>query len=145
LKEVKSEKKMTEPPPRYTEGSLIQKMKKLGIGTPATRSGIIEALKKRGYVYAKGKELIPSEKGKELVKKLLEKELPLTSAEMTSEWERKLKEIREKNKLKRGYEEFVEGIKEFVKEQAKELATVRDSLSSTQSNQRKIKKTQEDK
>ena len=125
LKEVKSEKKLTQPPPRYTEGSLIKKMKKLGLGTAATRSSILESLKRRGYVYTKGKQLIPTEKGVELVKKLLEKELALTSPEMTAEWEKKLREIRERDKQRRGYEEFVSGIKEFVKEQARELEKVR--------------------
>ncbi len=125
LKDVKSEKKLTQPPPRYTEGSLIKKMKKLGLGTPSSRASILESLKRRGYAYVKGKQLVPTEKGIELVKKLLEKELALTSPEMTAEWEKKLREIRERNKQRIGYEEFVSGIKEFVREQARELEKVR--------------------
>lgn len=125
LRKVKKEDKLTQPPPRYTEGSLIRKMKRLGLGTPATRSSVLEALKRRGYVEVRGKQLLPTGKGVELVKKLLEKNLPIVSPELTAEWERKLREIREKNEKREGYERFVEGIKEFVREQARELEEVK--------------------
>lgn len=129
LKRVVSEKKLTKPPSRYTEGSLVEKMKKLEIGTPATRSVVLESLKKRGYVRNIKGQLVPAEKGIELVKKLLEKKLALTSPQLTSEWEKKLHEIRVKNKGKQGYEEFISDIKEFVKEQARELENVRVEVS----------------
>lgn len=125
IKDLKGERKLTQPPPRYTEGSIVQKMKSLEIGTPATRSSILEALKKRGYIYTKRKQLIPTEKAIELIKKLTEKDLPIISPELTSEWEKRLKEIREKNKLRIGYEEFISSIKDFVKEQAKKLEDVK--------------------
>jgi len=125
LKKVKSERRMTKPPARYTDGSIISKMKKLGIGTPATRSQILESLITRGYVKRKGKELIPTQKGRELVKKLLEKDLKIAKVELTSEWERKLKEIREKKLNEKGYKKFIESIREFVKQNAEVLSNVK--------------------
>ena len=99
-------------------------MKKLGIGTPATRSLIVESLIARGYVKRKGKELVPTQKGIELVKKLLEKDLKIAKVEMTTEWEKKLKEIRERKLNFKGYRAFIEEIKKFVKENARQLEKI---------------------
>jgi len=111
---VKAEKRMTQPPSRYTEGSLLKKMEKLGLGTPATRSSIIETLKKRKYVICKGKSLQPTEKGKELVEKC--SGLPIVSVEMTSDWEKALEKIYRENRGAAGYRMFIGGIKAFTKE-----------------------------
>jgi DNA topoisomerase-3 len=112
---VLSQKKFTEPPPAYTEGSLLKEMEKLSLGTPATRASIIETLKERGYVFLKGKSLIASEKGKALIKFLEGRKI--IQPEMTSEWEKKLESIYTQRLGKKGYEEFLEGIKNFVKEE----------------------------
>lgn len=42
---------VTSPPPRYNDGSLVQKMEELGIGRPSTYAATIELLQKRGYVH----------------------------------------------------------------------------------------------
>jgi DNA topoisomerase-3 len=112
---VLAQKKFTEPPPAYTEGSLLKEMEKLSLGTPATRASIIETLKERGYIYLKGKSLIATEKGKALIKFLEGRKI--IQPEMTSEWEKKLESIYTQRKGKKGYEEFLEGIKNFVKEE----------------------------
>ena len=112
---VLSQKKFTEPPPAYTEGSLLKEMERLSLGTPATRASIIDTLKERGYIYLKGKSLIASEKGKALIKFLEGRKI--IQPEMTSEWEKKLESIYTQRQGKRGYDEFLEGIKDFVKEE----------------------------
>jgi len=112
---VLAQKKFTEPPPAYTEGSLLKEMEKLSLGTPATRASIIETLKERGYIFLKGKSLIATEKGKALIKFLEGRKI--IQPEMTSEWEKKLENIYTQKQGKRGYEEFLEGIKGFVKEE----------------------------
>ena len=112
---VIAQKKFTEPPPAYTEGSLLKEMERLSLGTPATRASIIETLKERGYVFLKGKSLIASEKGKALIKFLEGRKI--IQPEMTSEWEKKLESIYTQRLGKKGYEEFLEGIKNFVKEE----------------------------
>ncbi|MEM3426851.1 MAG: DNA topoisomerase [Nitrososphaerales archaeon] len=118
---VWDEQRWTKPPPRYTEGSLIKKMERLGLGTPATRAGIIETLKRRGYISLNRKHILSTAKGRELVEKLKKLESSLTSAELTGEWERKLESIYKKGLGYRGYQEFLSGIKFFVEEEIKKL------------------------
>ncbi len=54
----------TEPPPRYSEASLIKKMEELGIGRPSTYTSIMTTLRERGYVRMDKKRLIPEDKGR---------------------------------------------------------------------------------
>jgi DNA topoisomerase-1 len=54
----------TEPPPRYTEASLIKKMEELGIGRPSTYATTMETLRKREYVRLDRKRLVPEDKGR---------------------------------------------------------------------------------
>ena len=105
---LKMEKKQTEPPKRYTEATLIDAMvnawrftedenlKKIlkecdGIGTPATRSSIIETLIKRNYVVRKRKDLIPTDKAVFLVDKVRDEKI--ADIAWTAVWEKKLEDI----------------------------------------------------
>ena len=54
----------TEPPPRYTEASLIKKMEELGIGRPSTYTSTLTVLRDRDYVRLEKKRLIPEDKGR---------------------------------------------------------------------------------
>ena len=54
----------TEPPPRYSEASLIKRMEELGIGRPSTYTAILTVLKDRGYVQMDQRRLIPEDKGR---------------------------------------------------------------------------------
>jgi DNA topoisomerase-1 len=54
----------TEPPPRYTEASLIKRMEELGIGRPSTYASTMETLRKREYVRLERKRLMPEDKGR---------------------------------------------------------------------------------
>jgi DNA topoisomerase-1 len=54
----------TEPPPRYTEATLIKKMEELGIGRPSTYTATLSVLRDRGYVRLEKKQLIPEDKGR---------------------------------------------------------------------------------
>jgi len=60
----------TSPPPRYTEASLVRALEEKGIGRPSTYAPTLETLKKRGYVRAEAKRLVPTELGR-LVNDLL--------------------------------------------------------------------------
>ena len=83
-KSAKIEFKKTTPPARFTEGTLIQAMTNIhhlvddpelkrrlketaGIGTEATRAGIIETLKKRNFIFEKGKQIISTQAGRLLI------------------------------------------------------------------------------
>lgn len=122
--EVKDGK--TKPAQHFTEGSLLHAMEtagaedipddaeRKGLGTPATRAGIIEKLIQRGFATRSGdkktKILLPTEKGVSLIAVMPEK---LKSPMMTAEWEQKLLQIE-----RRSYESgrFMEDISSFVRE-----------------------------
>jgi len=97
----------SKPPKPYTEGTLLQAMetagrkikdeklkeamKEKGLGTPATRAATIERLISVEYVKRQRGELIPTDKGMRLIEYLGNGRL--TSAELTGEWEQRLREI----------------------------------------------------
>jgi DNA topoisomerase-3 len=110
VKKLEYERRFTKPPARYTEGSLIKKMEKLGLGTPATRASIIESLKQRGYVVLNKKHLYSTGKGRELISKLRSYDTNL-KVEMTSKWEQELEGIYKKKLSYKGYQNFLEGVK----------------------------------
>lgn len=63
LKELLPRQHFTEPPPRYTEASLIKELEQRGIGRPSTYAPIISTIQDRGYVIKEGKALQPTEIG----------------------------------------------------------------------------------
>ncbi|MBK1866453.1 type I DNA topoisomerase [Taklimakanibacter albus] len=64
VKSITPEQHFTEPPPRYSEASLIKKMEELGIGRPSTYTAIFSVLRDRGYVRVDKKRLVPEDKGR---------------------------------------------------------------------------------
>jgi len=120
----------TKPPARFTEATLLsamegagklvedeelrEAMREKGLGTPATRSAIIEGLIHDGYVHRQGRELIATAKGLALITLLRGIGADeLTSPEMTGEWESKLKRM-EKGAMKRN--DFMFHIRKFTRE-----------------------------
>ena len=99
--------KMTKAPAYYTEASLLRAMesagrqvddeelrelmKANGIGRPSTRANIIETLFRRKYTYRRKKQELPTELGIQLIETI--KNQLLISAELTGQWEKRLKEI----------------------------------------------------
>src|SRR5215813_8659462 len=63
-REVVPEQHFTEPPPRYSEASLVKKLEELGIGRPSTYASIIEVLQKRNYVRLDRKRFVPEDRGR---------------------------------------------------------------------------------
>ena len=63
-REVIPEQHFTEPPPRYSEASLVKKLEELGIGRPSTYASIIEVLQRRNYVKIDRKRFIPEDRGR---------------------------------------------------------------------------------
>ncbi|HXG78577.1 MAG TPA: type I DNA topoisomerase [Methyloceanibacter sp.] len=64
LRTVEAKQHFTEPPPRYTEATLIKKMEELGIGRPSTYATTLNVLRDRGYVRLDKKRLVPEDKGR---------------------------------------------------------------------------------
>jgi DNA topoisomerase-1 len=61
---VKPDQHFTEPPPRYSEASLVKKMEELGIGRPSTYASIIQVLQERNYVRLEKKRFVPEDRGR---------------------------------------------------------------------------------
>ena len=130
------ESKMTQPPKDYTEASLLRgmetagrnidddelrlAMKESGIGRPSTRAAIIETLFKRNYVRRDKKRLLPTPTGIELIG--LIRNPTLKSAELTGQWEKKLRQI-ERNELPS--DQFLDELKGLVREMVQEVKTDR--------------------
>ncbi|AGZ78783.1 DNA topoisomerase I [Anaplasma marginale str. Dawn] len=64
LVEVSPNQHFTQPPPRYSEASLVKKMEEIGIGRPSTYAAIISVLQERGYTQLEQKKFVPSERGR---------------------------------------------------------------------------------
>ncbi|MBP1759145.1 MAG: topoisomerase [Firmicutes bacterium] len=97
LKLIKLQEKQhfTEPPPRYTEASLVRKMEEEGIGRPSTYAPTIETIQTRGYVVKEEKQLLPTELG-DIVITLLKEHFPdILNLEFTANLEEKLDLIEE--------------------------------------------------
>jgi DNA topoisomerase-1 len=64
VREIKPEQHFTQPPPRYTEASLVKKMEELGIGRPSTYASTLKVLQDRNYVQLDKKRFIPEDRGR---------------------------------------------------------------------------------
>ncbi len=63
-REVTPEQHFTQPPPRYTEATLVKRMEELGIGRPSTYASIVSTIQERDYVRKDANRLIPEDKGR---------------------------------------------------------------------------------
>lgn len=61
---IAAKQHFTEPPPRYSEATLVKKMEELGIGRPSTYASTIAVLRERGYVTDNKRRLVPEDKGR---------------------------------------------------------------------------------
>ncbi|MCB1063834.1 MAG: DNA topoisomerase III [Verrucomicrobiae bacterium] len=141
--DIRIEDKETRPPARFNESTLLsametagkrvddealrEAMSERGLGTPATRSSIIEGLIADKYVSRQGRDLFVSNRGVRVIHQLGEMGIDiLTSPEMTGEWEFKLKQM-EQGRL--GRPEFMAEIKKLTEGVVTSAKTAaRDSL-----------------
>jgi len=137
VEEVESLRKETQPPRRFTEASLLgametagkdiedadlrEAMKDSGIGTPATRAAIIERLIDVGYIEREGRALIATDKGIQVIRLLGSH--PLTSPELTGDWERRLGLIEQGEDSRPA---FMSDIAKFATETVQELDKLKD-------------------
>jgi len=97
----------TEPPPRYTEASLVKALEEKGIGRPSTYSPTITTILERRYIEKDKKQLLPTELGKVVNKLLVENFTNIVSEEFTAEMEDKFDNIAlGKQEWKKVIEEF---------------------------------------
>ena len=72
IEEILDQQHFTQPPPRYSEASLVKKLEELGIGRPSTYASIISVISNRGYAESINKKFHPTDRGK-LISAFLEK------------------------------------------------------------------------
>ena len=106
---IDSKQSFTEPPPRYTEASLVKALEEKGIGRPSTYAPTITTILARRYIERQQKQLFPTDLGK-IVNKLLVENFPdVINVEFTAKMEEEFDQIAE-GKLK-----WKDSIKEFYK------------------------------
>ena len=127
LKKEKLETKQsfTEPPPRYTEASLVKVLEEKGIGRPSTYSPTITTIIDRHYIEKNKKQLSPTELGKVVNKLLIENFSDIVNEEFTAKMENEFDEIAEgKEQWKKTIEEFYTPFSKVVKRVEEELEHV---------------------
>lgn len=125
--EVKKQKldtkqSFTEPPPRYTEASLVKALEEKGIGRPSTYSPTITTIIERRYVEKDQKQLVPTELGKVVNKLLTENFSDIINVEFTAKIEEEFDEVAE------GKENWKQVIREFYGPFEKEVEKVDKEL-----------------
>lgn len=95
--DVAPEQHFTQPPPRYSEATLVKAMEELGIGRPSTYAPTIDTVLKRGYVVLDQKRFSPTELGEIVVDLLVEYFRQIIDVEFTAHLEKELDEVEEGN------------------------------------------------
>jgi DNA topoisomerase-1 len=122
LNKINPKQSFTEPPPRYTEASLVKALEEKGIGRPSTYSPTITTILERRYIEKEKKQLMPTELGKIVNKLLTENFTDVINVEFTAKIENEFDEIAE------GKEEWKKMIREFYGPFEKELEKVEKEL-----------------
>lgn len=114
-KAIKPEQHFTQPPARYTEGSLVKTMEEYGIGRPSTYATIVSTIQARGYVGKEKKTLYPTELGR-IVNGLMKQSFQdIVDVEFTAQMEDELDEVEQ------GQVKWTNVLKTFYKGFAPEL------------------------
>lgn len=95
VKEITPEQKFTQPPSRFTEGSLIKMLEEKGIGRPSTYTPTISTIISRGYVNRNGKFLEPTELGKITTKLMVQCFPKIIDYDFTANMEENLDKVEE--------------------------------------------------
>jgi DNA topoisomerase I len=115
----------TQPPPRYTEASLIKALEELGIGRPSTYASILGTIiNDRGYVHRERRTLSPTELGMAVTDKLIPYFQDIMNVEFTAQMEDNL------DKIEEGERKWVDTVKEFYEPFKRDLARAKREMRS---------------
>jgi len=132
LNEFIEKQHFTQPPPRYTEASLVKELEEKGIGRPSTYAQIIDTLKKRKYVILENKKFVPTEVGR-MVKDILVKEFSdIFDVNFTANMENDL------DKIELGEAEWISVLKEFYEPFSKKITDVKSNIKSIKASNQTI-------
>tara|TARA_Y100000310_G_C20669927_1_gene809668 strand:- start:124 stop:2688 length:2565 start_codon:yes stop_codon:yes gene_type:complete len=114
------EQHFTQPPPRYSEASLVKKLEELGIGRPSTYASIISVITNRGYAEIVNKRFFPTDRGK-LISAFLEKLFTkYVDYSFTANLENQLDEITS------GKENWIKVLEQFWKDFSNNVSSVKE-------------------
>ena len=115
----------TQPPPRFTEASLIKSLEELGIGRPSTYASILGTIiNDRGYVHRERRTLSPTELGMAVTDKLIPYFQDIMNVEFTAQMEDNL------DKIEEGERKWVDTVREFYEPFKRDLARAKREMTS---------------
>jgi DNA topoisomerase I len=109
LQELKPEQHFTQPPPRYSEATLIKALEELGVGRPSTFAPTVDVIQTRHYVKQEDRRLYPTELGKAVNTWLIEQFPEIVDVKFTAGMEEELDDVEE------GRRKWVPIVREFYK------------------------------
>ena len=129
LIKIRPEQHFTEPPPRFSEATLVKTLEEYGIGRPSTYASIIYTLNQRGYVEIESKRFIPTDVGKIVKRFLTEHFKNYVDYDFTAKLEDEL------DAVSRGEKEWVPLMKEFWGPFSKIIKDKEENVSRSEANQ----------
>ena len=122
VQEIVPEQKFTQPPPRYSEATLVKALEEKGIGRPSTYAQILSVITSRDYVNKEDRRFVPTEMGEVVTELLVLHFGGIFAYDYTAKLEQGLDEIES------GKEDWVHTLKEFYKGFSKELQQARKNM-----------------
>lgn len=119
LDEIIPKQHFTQPPPRYSEASLVKALEEYGIGRPSTYASIITKIQQRQYVEKQDKALVPTFLGKTVCKQLVTQFTDIMDYAFTAGMEEKLDQIADKKAvwnevLQNFYDPFIDNVNDVM-------------------------------
>ncbi|MBV8821653.1 MAG: type I DNA topoisomerase, partial [Ktedonobacteraceae bacterium] len=129
---LKPEQHFTQPPPRFTEASLIKELEEQGIGRPSTYVPIISTIQDRGYVDQEQRRFVPTWLG-ETINEVMNKHFPdIVDTGFTAEMERKLDDVEEgRHSWTEFLRSFYDGFKTTMQKAEAEMDRVQKPIEET--------------
>lgn len=122
LKDIAKNQHFTQPPPRYTEASLIKALEEYGIGRPSTYAATISTITSREYVVRDGKALKPTELGEVSTNIMKERFPKIVNVKFTAQMEEDL------DKIEDGNTDWVDTLEDFYSGFSKDLDKAKEQM-----------------
>ncbi len=129
LVQIRPEQHFTEPPPRYSEASLVKTLEEYGIGRPSTYASIIYTLTQRGYVELENKRFTPTDVGRIVNRFLTEHFTNYVDYDFTARLEDEL------DAVSRGEKEWIPLLKDFWGPFSENIKDKEENVSRSEANQ----------
>lgn len=124
-KDIKPNQHFTQPPPRYTEATLVGTMEKQGLGRPSTYAPTLETIQRRGYVKLDNRRFVPTELGEIVVDVLVEYFPEITNVDFTADMETQLDSVEVgEEEWKKIIDDFYQDFRPRLEKAEEEMATI---------------------